>query len=114
MRLDVHLLDSNQSAFQEGRVRTALRAAYHVSTLRSVDRAGRQRGSGFSTALSPLQNLAAYIERQGIPLERRAVLMDYARRLTGEGTDGTNRADGGAIVRVGAPRDDAREPEGIR
>ncbi len=113
VRLDVHLLDSNQSAFQEGRVRTALRAAYHVSTMRSVDRAGRQRGSGFSTALSPLQNLATYMERQAIPAERGAVLMDYARRLTGEGADRADRAGGRSMVRARTRGDDdPSAPEG--
>jgi DNA repair protein SbcD/Mre11 len=84
VKLEVHLLDSNHSAFREGRVRTALRGAYHLSIVRSVDRADRQRGRGFSTALSPLQNLSAYLERQQVPEARAQVLLELARRLVGE------------------------------
>jgi hypothetical protein len=52
--------------------------------VRSVDRADRQRGRGFSTALSPLQNLSAYLERQQVPEARAQVLLELARRLVGE------------------------------
>jgi hypothetical protein len=65
-------------------VRTALRGAYHLSMVRSVDRADRHRGRGFSTALSPLQNLSAYLERQQVPEARAQVLLELARRLVGE------------------------------
>ncbi|HKC76711.1 MAG TPA: exonuclease SbcCD subunit D [Chloroflexota bacterium] len=92
VKLEVHLLDSNHSAFQEGRVRTALRGAYHLSIVRSVDRADRQRGRGFSTVLSPLQNLSAYLERQQVPEARAQVLLELARRLVGE-DEGTVEAE---------------------
>jgi hypothetical protein len=92
VKLEVHLLDSNQSAFREGRVRTALRGAYHLSIVRSVDRADRQRGRGFSTALSPLQNLSAYLERQQVPEARAKMLLELARRLVGE-EEGAVEAD---------------------
>jgi len=85
VKLEVHLLDANQASFQEGRVRAALRNAYYLSVVREVDRADRQRGSGFSTAFSPLQNLETWLERQETPPERKTVLMDYARALAGEG-----------------------------
>jgi len=85
VKLEVHLLDGNQSSFQEGRVRAALRNAYYLSVVREVDRADRQRGSGFSTAFSPLQNLDTYLERQEVTPEHRVALLDYARALVGEG-----------------------------
>jgi len=82
VRLVVHLRDANQSSYNESRVRAALRAAYHVSSLREIDRADRLRGSGFSTAFTPLENLTAYLEKQeSCPPARAAVLMDYARCL---------------------------------
>ena len=92
VKLEIHLLDSNQSSFHESWVRGFLReaGAYHVSTVREVDRAGRQRGSGFSTAHTPLQNLEIYLETHGTAPERQTVLLDYARALTGN--QGQDRA----------------------
>ncbi len=85
VKLEIHLLDGNQSSFQEGRVRAALRDAYYLSVVREVDRADRQRGSGFSTAFSPLQNLEMYLERHEVSPERKTLLLDYARALVGAG-----------------------------
>ncbi len=81
VKLDVHLCDANQAAFQEGRVRAALRGAAFVSIVRTVERGDRRRGGGFSTALSPLENLDAYLAHHQVPAERAAVLRDFARRL---------------------------------
>ena len=65
-------------------MRAALRDAYYLSVVREVDRADRQRGSGFSTAFSPLQNLETYLERHEVAPERKTLLLDYARALVGE------------------------------
>lgn len=82
VRLVVHLRDANQSSYNESRVRAALRAAYHVSSMREIERAERQRGSGFSTASTPLENLEAYLQKQETNTPARtAVLMEYARQL---------------------------------
>ena len=93
VKLDIHLLDSNQSALQEGRLRAALRGVYYLSIVRSVDRADRQRGSGFSTALSPLDNLKTYLERHNYTAERARLLMEYARRLMDAGDASADRDD---------------------
>ena len=52
----------------------------------------RQRGRGFSTARSPLQNLSTYLERQQVPEARANVLQELARRLVGE-DEGTIEAE---------------------
>ncbi len=92
VKIEVHLLDSNQSSFQEGRVRAALRNAYYLTVVREVDRADRQRGGGFSTAFSPLQNLETWLDRQETSPERKALLLDRARALAGEAEKPTKPA----------------------
>ena len=113
VKLEVHLLDSNQSAFQESRVRAALRDTYPLSIARSVDRGDRQRGSGFSTAYSPLQNLRTYLQRQGVPEERAALLLEYARRLVGdeEGATDAMPPDEPATTPLPLPSASPEEPE---
>jgi exonuclease SbcD len=84
VKLEVHLLDSNQAAFRDVRVREALRGTRYLSIMRVIDRTGRRRGGGFSTARTPLQNLEAWLAQHEVPEERAALLREYARRLVAE------------------------------
>lgn len=111
VKLEVHLLDANQSAFQEGRVRAALRGTYYLSIVRFVDRAGRQRGGGFSTALSPLENLDAYLKHHQVPEERARLLTEFARRLVGEG-EGMVEAETPHTPAEARPATEATAPDG--
>ena len=80
---------------------------------RSVDRGDRQRGSGFSTAYSPLQNLRTYLQRQGVPAERAALLLEYARRLIGDDEGATDGMvpDEPAVTPLPLPSASPQEPE---
>ncbi len=123
VKLEAHLLDANQSGFSETRVRVALRGVSYLSIVRVVDRGARQRGEGFSTAYSPLQNLGTYLQRQGVPEERAATLMDLACGLVGEGegrvkreeafsSSPTNSPTNNYADAVAAGRYDGREVDG--
>lgn len=88
LRVRAHLTPANQGRVRDADVRAAARDASYVVIRREVERAWREsdRGSAYSFAMSPLDALTTYLERErpNESSERRAFLVETARRLIGE------------------------------
>ena len=88
VRIRARLTPANQGRVRDADVRAAARDASYVVIRREVERAWREsdRGSAYSIAMSPLDALTTYLERER-PNEstaRRTFLVEAARRLIGE------------------------------
>ena len=88
VRIRARLTPANQGRVRDADVRAASRDASYVVIRREVERAWREsdRGSAYSIAMSPLDALTTYLERER-PNEstvRRTFLVEAARRLVGE------------------------------
>jgi exonuclease SbcD len=88
VRVRAHLTPANQGRVRDADVRAAAGDASYVVIRREVERAWREseRGSAYSIAMSPLDALSTYLERErsNESTERRAFLVEAARRLIGE------------------------------
>jgi len=89
VRVRLHLTPANQGRLREAPVREALRDASYVVFRREVSREWRDagRGDAYSTAMTPLEALQTYLERERAAEapERKELLVQTARGLIGAG-----------------------------
>jgi exonuclease SbcD len=88
VRLRLQLTSAQSAALDERRLRDSLASAHTIAGIaREIVRPARRRSASGVAAASatPIQALEAYLEARDEPPDRRATLIEYARRLIEQG-----------------------------